>query len=158
MLEDWSALNAKLSFSRLGDSYDICDNIRPLTDIDSSAVSAVCGTSLQDENPYAAELARHFSNLNVSDCDKMLGLFNESDLVGFVEYDYIDILDLAVLENVFVSKEHRGEGSGKALVKAALSNHPAKKWAYDVWKHNTGSIALAESLGFEFEGAMILIK
>ena len=158
MLADWSNMNAKLCFARSGDSFDTDPRIRPMTDSDNAALKFVCDMSLDDTNPDAVSLARHFSDMEVSDCDKMLGLFVWDELVGFVEYDYIEELDLAVLENVFVSKTHRGDGVGKALVKAAMSNHPDKKWAYGVWNRNARSMALATSLEFKLEGATILIK
>ena len=156
--DDWADLNTKLSFSRTGERFDIKGHIRQMTDADNNALKAVCDLSMRDDEPDALDLARHFSNLKVSDCDKMLGMFKDGELVGFVEYTYIEALKLAVLENVFVLRNHRTEGIGKALVKAALNDYPTEKWAYDVWKRNKGSIALASSLGFKLAGAMIIIK
>lgn len=158
--DEWNKYIAFKNFSSRGEAYPADKRVRLLTAEDIGEVKALCEPSMQDDTVFGKMLAENFHagfEYYAADQDvSVYGIYDCGELCGITECRYSEALGVFGLENIFVSKHQRNKGLGKALVRAALSEHPDAKWAYQAGKDNDISIAFAESLGFRLEGASLI--
>ena len=134
-----------------------------LTKKDYADIRAMCDPALlQNDSRFARNEAhtffRCFSSWEYADgYVKLLGFRDDrGNLTGIASWSMQDTFNLCCcLRDIFVSREGRGHGVGKALVRAAMANAPGKEWLYQANRENKASIALAESLGFTLAGARL---
>lgn len=62
------------------------------------------------------------------------------------------------LEELFIKKNFRGKGYGKAYFDFIFKNYPAKRYRLEVEKENEGAVRLYKSLGFGFFAYDQMIK
>ena len=160
--EKWDRYMVYKNFSRQGKAYPADERVRLLTANDIGDVKALCEPSIQDDTAFGKRLARSFhegfEHYIVRQDVHAYGIYENGELCGIAICDYSLTLGILNLGNIFISKQHRNRGLGKALVRNALSEYPDVKWAYQSDKNNDASIALAESLGFTLEGASLYVN
>lgn len=157
---EWYKYTAFKNFSRQGKAYPVDKRVRRLTAEDIDEVIALCEPSMQDDTVFGKILAEGFCTgfeCYASDQDvSVYGIYESKELCGIAECRYSEALDVFALDNIFVSKNHRNKGLGKALVRTALSERADAKWAYQAGKDNDISMAFVKSLGFTLEGTSLI--
>jgi diamine N-acetyltransferase len=87
---------------------------------------------------------------------------DDGELIGYVQFSDVRIPEVDAepedleLHRVYVDTRRQGEGTGRALLDAALS-HPRSRAAsrvyLQVWKENRKALELYKTLGFRTVGA-----
>lgn len=160
-LGEWDKFYGWRSFARQGGEYPVDSKVRELTVEDMPVVKALseycknCGDGFEKaEGETFSYQADHF-DINKANGLRYFGFYENGELCGVASAAYYDEVRVAWLLDLLVSPKHRRKGVGSALVINALREHEDALWVYQAARDNAPSIALAKSLGFEFEGATL---
>lgn len=151
------------NYARQGYHVQRDPRVRALTEEDVPMIKAACDPYLDYDTDFGMQLAKAFFELDYSWLKDFMapfglyGIFDGGTLCGITDATFDRDLNLAWLLDIYVLPPYRGKGYGKALVEAALADHPDVKWHYQAARDNHPSIALAKSLGFTLEGAGLFI-
>ena len=158
--EEWDALLGWRSFARRGGAFEKDPHVREVRREDIPSLKAFLEPYSKSDDRYA-EVAENLLSQLDNDFDrpdrkyKFFGFFEEREPVGVTSMISFNEVGVSWLLDIFVSRSHRRRGIGRALVKSALCERADHIWVYQAAKGNMPSIALAKSLGFEFQGATL---
>ena len=160
-LGDWDRFYGWRNFARRGGEYPADTRVRELTAADMSAVKSLSESCKNSEDSYGkleaetfAYQAEHFEQ-NKADGFRYFGFYENGVLCGVASAVCYDEVGVAWLLDLLVSPNQRRKGVGSALVINALRDRKDALWVYQAARDNAPSIALANSLGFTFEGATL---
>lgn len=153
-VKEYDHLVAKYHYSRISKEYPANTHIRKIPMDSVSEIVTMCEPYLENDTNFGKALARSFHDN--SGYEDNLICYYDGGLVGVASYDYCDTAKLGILNNIYVTPEYRGRGVGTALVRAAMSEYPRKRWLYQADNGNDISQKLALSLGFSLAGKAIM--
>ncbi len=146
------------NFVRMGKIGEPDERVRQLTPADGELLQAACAPSLESDTNFGKWVAEAFADYDFADMSKIetpYGIFANGELAGIATVSYNLSLDLAWLRRIFIPIQYRRCGMGRALLHTLTSLYPDKKWHYQAARNNQPSIALATSVGFVQEGALV---
>lgn len=155
-VKEYDNLVIKYHYSCISKKYPIDIHIKKISKDNVSEIVAMCEPYLENDTFFGKALARSFYE-HSGDENNLIGYYN-GVLVGVASYDYCDTAKLGILNNIYVIPEYRTRGVGGALVRAAMSEYPGKRWLYQADNGNTTSQKLALSLCFSPVGKAIMFK
>ncbi len=137
-----------------------CDpSIRELTTKDYEQVKTCCLYDSEDNQigkNIANDFVTYYNDFMNDDNTINLGLFEEDNLVGFVQSFKQNDLGTSTV-NIFVKRGYRKKGYAKRLLSAVCATSENIMYCYSCVKTNIASINTAKSCGFEFKGAYLFI-
>ncbi len=160
--EKWNSLYGWRCFACQGREIAPNPHIRKLALKDALSIKALLEPYQRSKDVFESKEAKNlcgqadnFEEMTAGNGCSYYGYYEGDELCGIASACSIEELKAAWLLDVFVASKHRNKGIGKALVSCALRQWPDRKWIYQSERDNVRSIALAESLGFTFEGAAL---
>ncbi len=158
LTDDEEARSGWHNFVRVGKIGEPDPRVRKLTPTDAGLLQAACAPSLESDTSFGKWEAEAFANYDFADMEKIevpYGIFENGELAGVATVSYNQSLNLAWLRRIFISIKYRRQGMGRALLHTLTNLYPDKKWHYQAARNNEPSIALAASVGFTQEGAVV---
>ena len=134
-------------------------SVRELTTEDYEQVKTCCMYDSEDNQigkNIANDFITYYNDFMNDDNTINLGLFEEDNLVGFVQSSKQNDLGISTV-NIFVKREYRKKGYAKRLLSAVCATSENIMYCYSCVKTNIASINTAKSCGFEFKGAYLFI-
>jgi len=149
--------DTSLVFSRLSEPY-VDPDIRPLNAEDNAVILSILCTPEDDseEAKGIANIIRNELTAYMADQNRrFLGLFKEATLVGVLVFHNKNNGEVIVINDVFVPREHRGQGHAVRLVRVATAMHPDARYVYSCGSQNLASIATAKKAGYVLAGTCV---
>ena len=134
-------------------------DIRELMAEDYEQIKHCCLCDPEDNQigkNIANDFITYYKDFVNDDNTTNLGLFEEGDLVGFVQSFKQNDLGISTV-NIFVKRKYRQKGYAKRLLSAVCATSEKTMYCYSCVKTNNASINTAKSCGFEFKGAYLFI-
>ncbi len=158
LTDEEKARSGWYNFVRMGKIGEPDGRVRKLTPADAELLQAACAPSLEGDNNFGKRGAEAFADYDFAEMEKLeepYGIFENGELAGVATVSYNKSLDLAWLRRIFIHIKYRRQGMGRALLGTLTNLYPDKKWHYQAAHTNEPSIALATSMGFTQEGAVV---
>jgi diamine N-acetyltransferase len=148
------------------------DDIQTISDLSTTTYVDAFGHSFAQEELDERLEKRTVEFYNqIFDKDTILLAEEDNQVVGYIQFGPVTFKmegvyeDELELQRIYVLANYQGQGIGKALIAAALSDprlKAAKRVYLDVWEENLGAQKLYKSLGFKevgnLDGEIIMVR